>query len=369
MQLRISSWVSIGFIFHLFSIHDDDILETHRSRDPLPSHANRSDRLLVLMLRTISPDEVRHLAQHYPRGGPVNFDNLGREWNKQASAKEAYTIYNEATCIEFHQFLVAILMSYATALTEVNRSCSVTDRRKWLPLVHNFACLLWQVIESRAFRLHLDTLSELLKMPSYRTVSAYQTFATSHDLHFTDASGMRGPDERYAFQDEADTFLAAFSKGTDPSMVFARFIRNQVISFRAISVLGQHCAVVTPPEIGQTIQVVPLPPSNQFVSWEGIEAVLKSVSSDAMQQGHLEEVITGIITQKYYEGAKIHYIFEKVGQIKDSGQQGVRYPGVVHCEAALASSFSSSGLAVQGNGISTDLPHLTKLEVCRPLIG
>ena len=370
IRRQISSWASIGFIFHLFSIDDEDILETYRSRAPLPSHTNRSDRLLVLMLKAISRDEVRHIAQHYPSsGGPITLDNLEREWHKQDGETE-HTIYKEDTCVEFHKLLVAVLMSYATALTNLNDGCSVADRRKWLPLVHNFACLLWQVIGSRAFRLHLDILSELLQIPCYRTVSAYQTFAASHRLHFTDVTGIRGPDEQFVFQDQADTFMAAFETGAIPSVEFSRFIWNLVIILRAISVLGQYCAVAMPPATSEICQAIlmPLPPSNEIVSWEGIEAVLKGVSRDAQHQKDLVDAITGIIAQKYHEGAKIHYIFEKVVQIKDSGQQGVRYPGVVHCEAALASSFGSSGLAIQGNGVFANLPHVTKLEVCSPFI-
>jgi hypothetical protein len=139
---------------------------------------------------------------------------------------------------------------------------------------------------------------------------------------------------------------------------------------KEIYILGQYSSVATTwyKSDGQALLIPSLPPTKNNISWEGIEAVLKGVSCSAAHKQKLGAAITGIIAEKHHEGAKIHYIFEMFQQIKHSNQQGVRYPGVVHCEAALTSSCSSSGLAIQGNGISAHVPHLTKLEVCCPII-
>ena len=206
-------------------------------------------------------------------------------------------------------------------------------------------------------------------IPSYCTVSAYQTFAASHGPHFMDATGIRGPGEQFTFQDPADTFLAAFETGTSPSTECVRFMCNQVISLKEIYILECYCfSAMWQYKSESQALLIPLPPSNNNVLWEGIEVALKGVSRDAMQQKKLVDAITGIVTQKYHEGAKIHYIFEKFWQIKHSSLQGMGYPGVVHCKAALASSCSSSSLAIRGNNISAHLPHFTNLEVCRPFI-
>jgi hypothetical protein len=171
-------------------------------------------------------------------------EHLEHEWKQKAAAQaeSAYTIYNQATCVEFHRLLIAVLMGYVKALAMLKDCSSAKDCRVWSPLVHSFARLLWQVVGSRAFHLHLEVIADLLTIPSYRSVYTYETFAISQGLHFADLPSMSGQDEQIPVQEDgANEFLASLQAGTGLQVEYGRIISSHIVYFGAISILIQYC--------------------------------------------------------------------------------------------------------------------------------
>lgn len=341
MRRRICSWSSIGLLCLLYTIGSDAILAAYNDRNaqiPFVADSSRSDRSLVLMLGEISPDELRHLARNSP--SPVNLDNLKREKQK-ANETEVYSIYNEDTCVEFHHLLVAVLMSCAMALTNLKEydGCSVADRRKWLPLVHNFTCLLWNIVESRAFRIHLQVINDLLLIPSAesQSISTYAIFAKLHGLHFIDVTGIvdtsavreepgyLAVEPEQDFEDENEQ-IPDVSHGLAHSRAqlhldCRRRIKSLLTHCIGIYTISQYCATLAkttscPILFNSNVIAVP-PPAQAKVSWSGIEEVLNTVcpGTSRHQPEEFSMAIQHIATVKCEQGTRNHFIVHKVSKM------------------------------------------------------
>jgi hypothetical protein len=101
-------------------------------------------------------------------------------------------LYNQDTCTEFHDLLISLLVGYAKAL---HKPCELHScgNNVTISNIHPawfVSCLLWEVIESVAYKMHLNTLQSCLSMVSYSSLGDYRTFAGFVGLSFHDATGM-----------------------------------------------------------------------------------------------------------------------------------------------------------------------------------
>ena len=77
---------------------------------------------------------------------------LSARLRKKKQLKEGMTIYDEATCFEFHQLLIATFVSFARELSQLNmtpRNNSVVWAKLCI-LIFCFAFLIWGLTESCA---------------------------------------------------------------------------------------------------------------------------------------------------------------------------------------------------------------------------
>ena len=116
-------------------------------------------------------------------------------------------LYNKATCFEFHQLLVATLISYGKALD--NFAAALTDHQKQPDLqnlVHRtneiWTCtsLLWSIAYSRILENHLEILHQngWLAAPtnrSYPIYSCFTTFERTKDQVITTTDDEQGGNE------------------------------------------------------------------------------------------------------------------------------------------------------------------------------
>jgi hypothetical protein len=232
----------------------------------------------------------------------------------------------------------------------------------WSPLVHNFTHLLWQIVGSHAFQLHLQVIADHLCIPRYHSADTYELFADTQCIHIA-YPGMCNQEE----DDEAD-FASSFQTSAKVQEEYGRLISNHVAYLGAIFLLKQYCEA---PPIGATntinfnMHLIMSPsPTAMTVSWHGIQEVLKGLSRDPHHEQEMIDAIADIVTEKIHAGTKMHHIFEKFWQLKDSGQEGIQYYGVVHPETLLGSLINFSSQAIQGEGINTS-KLCGLMNVCR----
>jgi len=396
MRQQISSWSSIGLMCSFYTITDDVILEAYSKRNTLimfSAHPTRGDRSLVLMLEAISLEEFRHLAEHYPSpGSPVVLENLEHEWKKRTNDGTVYTIYNEDTCVDFHKFIVAVLMSYATGLKHLHEGCSLANQKKWLPLVHNLKCLLWQTVESRAFRTHLEVINDLLVIPSTdpQSISNYQIFADRHGLNFIDVTGIVDPATEHEEELEDEDAQTPNASHSSPHPKAQRRghqqrIKRLVSYSSAIYTISEYCRAIAransrPIVFKSNIIAIPAP-NDATISWSGIDAALNTICADTSlhKAEEFAKAIKEITVLKCQQGTRHHFIVHKFSQMmnafidatgssntEDRAKAAIAleirhtisqiwFAGVPHCELSLfvlLSKLAQEGMRAQESSVT-----------------
>jgi hypothetical protein len=132
-------------------------------------------------------------------GGPPNFMLLLDMLTKiEASINTEF--YNEGTCFEFHQLLVATILGYgnmlevfARAMYELNESM-VEDRELSAKHFWQFSCLLWWIAYSKMLAQHLAMLEEgsFLHLPSDHEKEDYMSYASFASPLVPKTAGKKG---------------------------------------------------------------------------------------------------------------------------------------------------------------------------------
>jgi hypothetical protein len=143
------------------------------------------------MLTMLAPQEFQNIASYYPLGSQVTWQKLQAECAAASTANLAqgpFTVYNQATCGEFNKFLVATLIGNAQVLKRWGDAKTLADRVRAATSVFRLSSILWSVMDSRAFRLHLAVLGRdhRLVMPNYHWKDHYKTFATQNSMIYHD---------------------------------------------------------------------------------------------------------------------------------------------------------------------------------------
>jgi hypothetical protein len=220
----------------------------------------------------------------------VSFERLVDAAESSASTPQLY-LYNQDTCTEFHDLLISLLVGHAKALRELHELCS-TPKHLTISAIHTvwfISHLLWEVTESAAYRMHLDTIQHHVPTISYSWLHDYEEFSRCVGLAFHDATGMRQnirdvllcdvipeQDAMDAKQDAVDAEL------TPPRLTCKAIISRQVAYPAAITLLLKYCTALvdhdeefcTTPFSGHLLAVQQ---SEESISWPGIESALSNL--------------------------------------------------------------------------------------------
>jgi hypothetical protein len=187
MQRRIDHWSSDRFIASLAYAGQQVQILYNRFGKRVKQLTHRKDTALGYLLKSMSEDHIQVVMQEYPSAGPhevLQLSKLKASFEKVLGPEPAgATAYNEETCVEFHQLLVAVLFGYRRALKVFHearenwKSCCAnadavnggmgTENTVDTADIHlfpfalrfwNFSHLLWRIAYSQTLRYHLAVL-------------------------------------------------------------------------------------------------------------------------------------------------------------------------------------------------------------------
>jgi hypothetical protein len=243
--------------------------------------------------------------------------------------------YDITTCTEFHQLLVATLLTYGKvlcALPNAHGKSTVGDFVKKLDKVWRCGCLLWVIASLWMFRHHLVACQEELSLPTHNESDSYRRFTnlkppkdSAHaDVNTTADADTPADTDIPADADDLDFVEDAkinLVTGEAMHAVFLEWFRVQASHWLALATLskafGSHDLCETVPDVYLIAVQHPESAGNP----------IKAESWDTTLRKLLKE----------YEGTHHELNVEDVlGVIRAAVHNEHEYIGVVHCEIALA---------------------------------
>ena len=193
MSRRISHWAAQGFIYHLGKVEESKLRAVApQTASSLRNDSNLSDRLLEMeddariqevVMKTCPADSVRSPLTSL-LSACRQMQTLPRQEGR-AGLPGISALYNKTTCFEFHQLLVATLLSYGKALDKFKDALANHKKQPDLQSVVRKAdevwtcsSLLWSIAYSRILENHLEILRQngWLAAPVNRDFSFYSDF-------------------------------------------------------------------------------------------------------------------------------------------------------------------------------------------------
>jgi hypothetical protein len=379
MKRRMHHWSSNGFLFSLSYSDGQRVQDAFRNYSNSKPHtpANyRKDETLAKLFITLGEQRIQRIMQNYPSGqgstpvpSPTSLPNLSEAFKEiLREGSPQTTVYTLETCVEFHQFLVALLFTYSKALlqlSEVRKPKSDaldSEVRAAFEDLWNLSNLLWRVAYSRILRHHLTVLHHggLLNVPVGTSRSTYEAFinlklvpsgvsssSSDKEPQEPDDSSSGGEQE-----DEDVSHLDVDTQHGDVVTVFLRWIRLHVTQFVALHIVSSFFQkhpkpLIARPHIFDTSLLAVRPPSHTIDSWE---ATIQNLAS------------TVTLECKFDAAAVIQHIKDQAG-MRTASLYGISCPilpkfqastfvhvAAVHCEAALAAAAKYPTLAIKAGG-------------------
>jgi hypothetical protein len=280
-------------------------------------------------------------------------------------------LYNKATCFEFHQLLVATLLSYGKTLDDLDSALhkKKPDLQRLVRIVDEVwtcASLLWSIAYSRALENHLETLRHngWLALPVNGKLSDYRDFTKFTGLKKQEIitadkdkedgdggdewgssmsdnpAGIAGEDGEGVQEGEEIRALYADKKPVGLADIYHRWIRLQVDRWHAARKITSSL-VRSPNPVDLTLLAV------RYTSPRLATSVMNpwsSTISDLCKGAdiHPEPVIDALRDRirREVQHPDCNPIFK---QFNPNPTKEIMYTGRVHCEAALASLLKYPG--------------------------
>lgn len=416
MLRRARHWSFLGVLYHLCQVPEHDVLvafDKYWVDCDTAEPGFRTDRVLLQQLRGyFSANFNADIIAHHPRK-LQNFHSLQAKFflteHSATMNEEKFSIYDQSTCVGFHNLLIATLIGYARSLQNMG-----PDN---IGIVYAFAALLWQIKESRAFRLHIAILSraEHLPLPTYADLHKYLSFGLAHafswinwkakenlealgmgkgkgkgmgkrngdgmeqgasmmdvegdDAETEDAETEDTETEDAEAEDAEDVESAAIAsqatvtdsheqliKGRNLGTAIRRYIGVQVSHFGAASLLrtyARHLSKVDPTGPEFRAPLIAINHIGGEVSWSGITQMVKGLVVEQNPDATVKDIqeqqaeLERVIRVVAKAGtSSVHKLFRKL--IDGGPPQTVKVSGAVHCEVALAAMLKFGKMLPKG---------------------
>ena len=205
MRWRISYWVAQGFIYSLGKVDESRLRDVVSATMPsLQNDSNLSDRLLEMEDETSIQDIIMKNCQVVSAWSLITSPLSGCRAMQMLLRQEGWaklhgvsSLYSKTTCFEFHQLLLATLLSYGkvldgfvAALALHKSKPNFSDLIRWTDEVWICTSLLWSIAYSWILDNYLAILSTngWLRVPSnlsYPIYSGFTTFSYTKDQTLT----------------------------------------------------------------------------------------------------------------------------------------------------------------------------------------
>jgi hypothetical protein len=389
MHRRMSQWQSKSFTSLLTRISDDDL---HWGSNYASSmgHPKRMDSALIKPIIDLHNSIVQDKLQ-IPGFLSSGLPKLAAMCRRVRSSQrvEGLRVYTKDTCVEFHQFFVAVLKGYRDALMkwkkiyEVAKKAQMGDVQwgheetaRYIELrdacaidVYNFGHLLWRIAYSQALRDHLGLLAanQRIVPPVY---DYYKQCVYTHD----ESGGGEAAGQDWAGQEaeeEAQELQQLMERG-DVVLVYQRWIQLQVTQWAALDVLSSYsrraAISLQGADISISLLFMNLRHSGKMKDWRAMIRQLvrqriteTSILHDTLTSALDAEKVIGVIEEKIKQHAApgAHTIFRKFE--KDCPDLRCH----IHCEAVLAyllkyadSALIPKGPAYEAIKVMSHLPNM-----------
>ena len=262
MRRRIIHWSSQVYIFELAKLEEAQIRAAFESNHGVVGSTQRQDSALGKLLVGVYEDGlIGRIMNAHPDEAARNLmlPHLVAAF-KEVSRTKDRTPYNERTCFEFHQLLIATLVGYGKASKELEKAYRDAESARSMPGKEDkankkramlaqcatdfweFAHLLWRIAYSRMLHEHLAVLEAQTELHLPRSNS----FLISRARQFTgfcsdvDQGGVDADVE-----DESLSLLNGFAQG-EIADVFKKWIRLQVTHWTALQILSSFISNAKP---------------------------------------------------------------------------------------------------------------------------
>ena len=254
MRQRIKHWSSHVYVYELGKLDEAKVKAAFESNRDIIGSTDRQDSALGKLLVGVSEDGIigRIMKAHPDEAArTLTLPHLVAGFKEVLRTKKR-TPYNERTCFEFHQLLIATLVGYGRASKELEKAHRavgkvqeklgdenvLADKRASLVQCATdfweFAHLLWRIAYSRMLHEHLAVLEAQtdLRLPHSNK------FIISRAQEFTGFNSA-SPEEAVDIEveDESLNLLNGFAQG-EIAEVFKKWIRLQVTHWTALQILS-----------------------------------------------------------------------------------------------------------------------------------
>jgi hypothetical protein len=352
MRRRVKHWSSHVYVFELSKLDEAKVRTAFESNRDVVGSTDRQDSALGKLLVGVSEDGIMgRIMNAHPDEAARNLtlSHLVAAFKEGLKTKKR-TPYNERTCFEFHQLLIATLVGYGRASKELEKAYKAMDKvrqklgdgdvpaGKRATLAQcatdfwEFAHLLWRIAYSRMLHEHLAVLEAQtdLHLPSSNK------FIISRAQMFTgfDSVGSQ-EDVDVDVEDESLSLLNGFARG-EIAEVFKKWIRLQVTHWTALQILSTFVsntqAVIRDVNIFLLVVQHPTASGNEMDGWH---STVKSLSTTAFDTQVAIKCIRDKLDKTDREllparSRSLFWAYQRPGDI-------IPFNGNLHCEAILMS--------------------------------
>ena len=346
MRRRISLWFSEGFIYYLGQVEEEKLKRA--VMQPYTTTSQRDNQLIRAIAE--KGDIIQHhIMDNCPAEGMVSeLPHLGaacKDWVEQGLSGSEVQVYNETTCFEFHQLLVATLLAYGKGLDALYAAKDAQTQVCLARRVWHCATILWRIAHSGILHHHLRVLNKKswLTVPSYDkgNIWMFQKFSGfdhgAYPMKHPTAEGRLGE-----IDDERE-FSSMRTSYVNDALIFQKWLHIQVGDLEALSILSNYATILDSPiQINLLAEKRPRrdPCFYGGAKWVHTVKTLIDERAPTLRNGKrinadavIDYLRSKIVTAQ--QAKCFHTIFHKFNN------ENLSWRASVHCEAAIASLVKS----------------------------
>jgi len=368
MHQRIIHWSSQNFIWQLSQVTEEDLRKVFSSYVTPPQSTaapNRSNFALGSMLIGMERDGQIESFIMEPCGHPelrseklTKLVGAFREVISESGKidlppqKDWLGVYNETTCFEFHQLLIATLLAYGKGLDALKEVDGKTgkDLAPKYQQVWICSCLLWRIAFSKMLRHHLAILSkgDWLRLPinnqdMLTRCQLYTGFARQggNGVVLQEENDDIGGEDDVVDQYECMSWYHV--NGAKLARVLLEWIRLQVSHWAALDFISATaCSPTVPEGLKISLLAVEYPQLTHELEMEPWKTTVHNLfarlpvgSSSFNLNLNAEAVIETIA--KHINEQEMPPSGNTIFRAFKDDTKPIKFDGNVHCEAILAS--------------------------------
>ena len=338
-------------VIQLFSTHGSDIREGCRVTYNDVSLAREILSLLEY------PGFVQSILSHCPGfqesgGVDILMAVCSAVHSYKKGSGKPFTIYHLYTCGVFHQLVIAVLIGHSQALQKLAALCtsmqtfdaSTVDASTvdGFEGVFTWTKLLWHLVRSRAFHIHVGVLAkaESLERPQKVHYEEAVKFAEEQKLRCSDrVLAARVLEGESGDVEPSEAEIAHW----DVDVAF-RKLASMAVTYIGAADIAERYSMKVRKSRGYApmfrASFIALKRPEGIVTWAGIEHTMESLS---FQKEHIATLKEAIDARSQQGG--MAPIFNKIATLKDKGS--IPWTPAYHCEAVLAVLLA--GGAIEGD--------------------